>query len=128
MARITNLRAIDLRFPTSQSLDGSDAMNPDPDCSAAYMPPSLPGFSIEMKPESICRLYGQGRLKDSYQAVRLPSISSASSSGMENAALPVSKPKPALAKAESSLALRLSSSATLRKGPKARLRASTSAA
>jgi len=27
----------DVRFPTSQSLDGSDAMNPDPDYSAAYL-------------------------------------------------------------------------------------------
>jgi L-fuconate dehydratase len=27
----------DVRFPTSQSLDGSDAMNPDPDYSAAYV-------------------------------------------------------------------------------------------
>jgi L-fuconate dehydratase len=27
----------DIRFPTSQSLDGSDAMNPDPDYSAAYV-------------------------------------------------------------------------------------------
>ncbi|MFN7027002.1 MAG: mandelate racemase, partial [Pseudorhizobium sp.] len=31
MTRITDLRVFDLRFPTSQSLDGSDAMNPDPD-------------------------------------------------------------------------------------------------
>ncbi len=37
MARITNLRVFDLRFPTSASLDGSDAMNPDPDYSAAYV-------------------------------------------------------------------------------------------
>ena len=37
MARITNLRTHDLRFPTSDSLDGSDAMNPDPDYSAAYV-------------------------------------------------------------------------------------------
>ena len=37
MTRITNLRVFDLRFPTSQSLDGSDAMNPDPDYSAAYV-------------------------------------------------------------------------------------------
>ncbi|MGD9480080.1 L-fuconate dehydratase [Shinella sp. G-2] len=37
MTKITSLRAIDLRFPTSQSLDGSDAMNPDPDYSAAYV-------------------------------------------------------------------------------------------
>jgi L-fuconate dehydratase len=28
---------IDVRFPTSRSLDGSDAMNPDPDYSAAYV-------------------------------------------------------------------------------------------
>ncbi|MCO5064099.1 MAG: L-fuconate dehydratase [Rhizobiaceae bacterium] len=37
MTRITNLRTFDLRFPTSLSLDGSDAMNPDPDYSAAYL-------------------------------------------------------------------------------------------
>jgi L-fuconate dehydratase len=35
--KITGLRTYDLRFPTSQSLDGSDAMNPDPDYSAAYV-------------------------------------------------------------------------------------------
>jgi L-fuconate dehydratase len=34
--RITGLRTIDVRFPTSAQLDGSDAMNPDPDYSAAY--------------------------------------------------------------------------------------------
>jgi L-fuconate dehydratase len=34
---ITGLRVHDLRFPTSQQLDGSDAMNPDPDYSAAYV-------------------------------------------------------------------------------------------
>ncbi|MCB4768367.1 L-fuconate dehydratase [Ancylobacter sp. Lp-2] len=37
MATITDMRIIDLRFPTSLSLDGSDAMNPDPDYSAAYV-------------------------------------------------------------------------------------------
>ncbi|WP_350335982.1 L-fuconate dehydratase [Coralliovum pocilloporae] len=37
MTRITGFRTHDLRFPTSQSLDGSDAMNPDPDYSAAYV-------------------------------------------------------------------------------------------
>lgn len=37
MTRTTDLRVFDLRFPTSQSLDGSDAMNPDPDYSAAYV-------------------------------------------------------------------------------------------
>jgi L-fuconate dehydratase len=35
--RITGLRVLDVRFPTSLSLDGSDAMNPDPDYSAAYV-------------------------------------------------------------------------------------------
>jgi L-fuconate dehydratase len=35
-ATITEVEAIDVRFPTSRSLDGSDAMNPDPDYSAAY--------------------------------------------------------------------------------------------
>lgn len=37
MTRITGLKTHDLRFPTSLSLDGSDAMNPDPDYSAAYV-------------------------------------------------------------------------------------------
>ncbi len=37
MIRITDLRTVDVRFPTSESLDGSDAMNPDPDYSAAYV-------------------------------------------------------------------------------------------
>ena len=35
--KITSLRIIDVRFPTSNDLDGSDAMNPDPDYSAAYV-------------------------------------------------------------------------------------------
>jgi L-fuconate dehydratase len=37
MTKITALSTHDLRFPTSASLDGSDAMNPDPDYSAAYV-------------------------------------------------------------------------------------------
>jgi len=37
MTRITDLRTVDARFPTSAHLDGSDAMNPDPDYSAAYV-------------------------------------------------------------------------------------------
>ncbi|KJL48624.1 L-fuconate dehydratase [Microbacterium hydrocarbonoxydans] len=36
MSRIVALDTADIRFPTSLSLDGSDAMNPDPDYSAAY--------------------------------------------------------------------------------------------
>src|SRR6266851_9503359 len=35
--RIISLEARDIRFPTSRLLDGSDAMHPDPDYSAAYV-------------------------------------------------------------------------------------------
>jgi L-fuconate dehydratase len=35
--KITSLQAFDVRFPTSRQLDGSDAMNADPDYSAAYV-------------------------------------------------------------------------------------------
>ncbi|GGJ48501.1 L-fuconate dehydratase [Streptomyces brasiliensis] len=35
--RITAVDTYDIRFPTSRELDGSDAMNPDPDYSAAYV-------------------------------------------------------------------------------------------
>src|SRR5579863_10480836 len=34
---ITEVAPRDIRFPTSRSLDGSDAMNVDPDYSAAYV-------------------------------------------------------------------------------------------
>ena len=34
---ITSIEVKDVRFPTSKTLDGSDAMNPDPDYSAAYV-------------------------------------------------------------------------------------------
>ena len=34
---ITDIRVRDIRFPTSASLAGSDAMNPDPDYSASYV-------------------------------------------------------------------------------------------
>ncbi|GAA3707941.1 L-fuconate dehydratase [Microlunatus aurantiacus] len=37
MSRISAAETVDVRFPTSQQLDGSDAMNPDPDYSAAYL-------------------------------------------------------------------------------------------
>lgn len=37
MTKISDVRSYDLRFPTSDTLDGSDAMNPDPDYSAAYI-------------------------------------------------------------------------------------------
>ncbi|MFC4061364.1 L-fuconate dehydratase [Planomonospora corallina] len=35
--RITSFTCHDVRFPTSRELDGSDAMHPDPDYSAAYL-------------------------------------------------------------------------------------------
>jgi L-fuconate dehydratase len=37
VAKIVAARTVDVRFPTSEQLDGSDAMNPDPDYSAAYL-------------------------------------------------------------------------------------------
>jgi len=37
MTRITRMTVEDIRFPTSQHLDGSDAMNLDPDYSSAYV-------------------------------------------------------------------------------------------
>ncbi|GED83316.1 hypothetical protein TNCT6_04010 [Streptomyces sp. 6-11-2] len=38
-SRITAADTYDIRFPASCALDGSDAMNPDPDCSAAHVVP-----------------------------------------------------------------------------------------
>ncbi|MDI6101845.1 enolase C-terminal domain-like protein [Actinoplanes sp. NEAU-A12] len=35
--RVATVSTHDIRFPTSRELDGSDAMNPDPDYSAAYV-------------------------------------------------------------------------------------------
>ena len=37
MSTVIALETSDVRFPTSTTLDGSDAMNPDPDYSAAYV-------------------------------------------------------------------------------------------
>jgi L-fuconate dehydratase len=49
--QVTRLDVIDVRFPTSRELDGSDAMNPDPDYSGAYVAivtdePGLLGTSL----------------------------------------------------------------------------------
>ncbi|KAB7628873.1 L-fuconate dehydratase [Verminephrobacter eiseniae] len=51
MTTIRSLRVLDLRFPTSAQRDGSDAMNPDPDYSAAYLvletdQPALQGHGL----------------------------------------------------------------------------------
>ncbi|WP_426663296.1 L-fuconate dehydratase [Rhodanobacter aciditrophus] len=50
-ARIVALDTLDVRFPTSRELDGSDAMNPDPDYSAACVTlrtdhPDLRGYGF----------------------------------------------------------------------------------
>jgi L-fuconate dehydratase len=37
MTHIRNMRVLDVRFPTSRTLDGADAMHPHPDYSAAYV-------------------------------------------------------------------------------------------
>ena len=37
MTKILEVNTLDIRFPTSRALDGSDAMNADPDYSAAYV-------------------------------------------------------------------------------------------
>lgn len=37
ITRVVAMDTYDIRFPTSRQLDGSDAMNPDPDYSAAYL-------------------------------------------------------------------------------------------
>jgi len=51
MTAITAVRVHDVRFPTSIELDGSDAMNPDADYSAAYVvletdTPGLAGYGL----------------------------------------------------------------------------------
>jgi L-fuconate dehydratase len=48
---ITDVIARDIRFPTSRMLDGSDAMNRDPDYSAAY---------VVLKTDDPCGLEGHG--------------------------------------------------------------------
>jgi L-fuconate dehydratase len=49
--RIIQFKTTDVRFPTSRGLDGSDAMNQDPDYSAAYLElitddPKLSGYGL----------------------------------------------------------------------------------
>lgn len=58
MTTITDLRVFDLRFPTSQHLDGSDAMNPDPDYSAAYV--ILDTDTDELKGHGLTFTIGRG--------------------------------------------------------------------
>jgi L-fuconate dehydratase len=51
MSVITSLNTYDVRFPTSRELDGSDAMNRDPDYSAAY---------VELRTDDASGLCGHG--------------------------------------------------------------------
>jgi L-fuconate dehydratase len=57
-ARITALDCYDVRFPTSLEHDGSDAMNPDPDYSAAYavLRTDAPG----LEGHALCFTIGRG--------------------------------------------------------------------
>ena len=63
MTRITGIRTHDLRFPTSDMLDGSDAMNPDPDYSAAY---------VILETDGACLLYTSPSPRDGLLS-RMPS-------------------------------------------------------
>ncbi len=56
--KITGFDTYDLRFPTSLQLDGSDAMNPDPDYSAAYI--VLKTASPEMSGHGMTFTIGRG--------------------------------------------------------------------
>src|SRR6516164_5169352 len=57
-ARIVALDCYDVRFPTSLEHDGSDAMNPDPDYSAAYavLRTDAPG----LEGHALCFTIGRG--------------------------------------------------------------------
>lgn len=51
MPKVIGFKTTDVRFPTSRGLDGSDAMNQDPDYSAAYLElktddPNLSGYGL----------------------------------------------------------------------------------
>ena len=71
MTRITAVDVYDLRFPTSLSADGSDAMNKDADYSAAYVvlrtdAPDVEGFGFTFtigRGNDICVLAAQQRAK-----------------------------------------------------------------
>src|SRR6266511_3251873 len=55
---ITGFDAIDVRFPTSLRLDGSDAMNPAPDYSAAYL--ILRTSDTDLEGHGFCFTIGRG--------------------------------------------------------------------
>jgi L-fuconate dehydratase len=55
---VTGFEVADVRFPTSLQLDGSDAMNPDPDYSAAYV--ILRTSDPELEGHGFCFTIGRG--------------------------------------------------------------------
>ena len=59
MALIDFWRSADVRFPTSKELDGSDAMNADPDYSAAYLT-----FGLKDGPQGAASVFTIGRGND----------------------------------------------------------------
>src|SRR6202035_1096042 len=56
--RIVALDCYDVRFPTSLEHDGSDAMNPDPDYSAAYA--VLRTDADDLQGNALCFTIGRG--------------------------------------------------------------------
>ncbi|ANW20971.1 enolase C-terminal domain-like protein [Streptomyces clavuligerus] len=54
---VTRFEVHDIRFPTSEELDGSDAMNPDPDYSAAYV---VIGTDDGAEGHGLCFTIGRG--------------------------------------------------------------------
>ncbi|MFT5132857.1 MAG: L-fuconate dehydratase [Gammaproteobacteria bacterium] len=56
--KITDANIVDLRFPTSRQRDGSDAMNPDPDYSAAYV--ILETDQVDMQGHGMTFTIGRG--------------------------------------------------------------------
>ncbi len=60
MPRITGLTIEDIRFPTSRELDGSDAMNPDPDYSSAYVVLHTDGPSPQLEGHGSSFTIGRG--------------------------------------------------------------------
>ncbi|MER7726033.1 enolase C-terminal domain-like protein [Streptomyces sp. NPDC096323] len=60
---VTDFEVHDIRFPTSEQLDGSDAMNPDPDYSAAYVvlrTDDAEGDGGRMEGHGFCFTIGRG--------------------------------------------------------------------
>ena len=58
MPKVTGFKTIDVRFPTSRGLDGSDAMNKEPDYSAALViletdDPQIQGMALSLPADAV---------------------------------------------------------------------------